>query len=124
VAVAQPGPDMVWIPGGTFLMGSDDHYPEEAPAHQVTVDGFWIDRHTVTNAEFARFVRATGHLTVAERAPDPADYPGARPELLVPAQAYVARMLTPLTEFPPRQEPASFTVAKVLEKLRSGVASN
>jgi formylglycine-generating enzyme required for sulfatase activity len=44
---------MVWIPGGAFLMGSDHHYPEEAPAHQVTVDGFWIDRHPVTNAEFA-----------------------------------------------------------------------
>ena len=81
----QPGPDMVWIPGGTFLMGSDHHYPEEAPAHQVTVDGFWIDRHTVTNAEFARFVRKTGHVTVAEQAADPADYPGAQPELLVPA---------------------------------------
>ena len=66
-------------------MGSDHHYPEEAPAHRVTVDGFWIDRHAVTNAEFARFVRKTGHVTVAERAPDPADYPGARPELLVPA---------------------------------------
>jgi len=62
---------MVWIPGGTFLMGSDDHYPEEAPAHHVTVDGFWIDRHTVTNAKFARFVHKTGHLTVAERAADP-----------------------------------------------------
>jgi formylglycine-generating enzyme len=85
VALAQPGPDMVRVPGGTFLMGSDHHYPEEAPAREVTVDGFWIDRHTVTNAEFARFVRATGHVTVAERAPDPADYPGARPELLVPA---------------------------------------
>jgi sulfatase modifying factor 1 len=81
----RPGPEMVWVPGGTFLMGSDHHYPEEAPAHQATVDGFWIDRHTVTNAEFARFVRKTGHLTVAERAPDPADYPGAQPELLVPA---------------------------------------
>jgi sulfatase modifying factor 1 len=81
----RPGPDMVWIPGGTFLMGSDHHYPEEAPAHEVTVDGFWIDRHAVTNDEFARFVRKTGHLTVAEQAPDPADYPGARPELLVPA---------------------------------------
>ena len=77
--------EMAWIPGGTFLMGSDDHYPEEAPAHQVTVDGFWIDRHTVTNAEFARFVRKTGHVTVAERAADPADYPDAKPELLVPA---------------------------------------
>ncbi|HEV2929178.1 MAG TPA: formylglycine-generating enzyme family protein [Propionibacteriaceae bacterium] len=72
-------------PGGTFLMGSDRHYPEEAPAHQVSVDGFWIGRHTVTNAEFARFVHKTGHVTVAERPPDPADYPRARPELLVPA---------------------------------------
>jgi formylglycine-generating enzyme len=76
---------MVWIPGGTFLMGSDDHYPEEAPARPVTVDGFWMDRHTVTNQEFARFVRATGHVTLAERSPDPADYPGAKPELLIPA---------------------------------------
>jgi hypothetical protein len=66
-------------------MGSDRHYPEEAPAHQVSVGGFWIDRHTVTNAEFARFVHKTGHVTVAERPPDPADYPRARPELLVPA---------------------------------------
>ena len=75
---------MVWIPGATFLMGSDRHYPEEAPAHKVTVGGFWMDSGPVTNAEFARFARKTGHLTVAERAPDPADYPGARPELLVP----------------------------------------
>jgi formylglycine-generating enzyme len=82
---AGPAKEMVWVPGRTFLMGSDHHYPEEAPAHRVTVDGFWIDRHPVTNAEFARFVRKTGHVTVAERAPDPADYPGARPELLVPA---------------------------------------
>jgi formylglycine-generating enzyme len=76
---------MVWIPGGTFLMGSDDHYPEEAPAHPVTVGGFWVDRHTVTNHQFARFVAKTGYVTVAEQAPDPADYPGAKPELLVPA---------------------------------------
>jgi formylglycine-generating enzyme len=51
----------------------------------VTVDGFWIDRHTVTNAEFARFVGKTGHRTLAERPADAADYPGARPELLVPS---------------------------------------
>ncbi len=76
---------MVWIPGGTFRMGSDHHYPEEAPAHDVRVDGFWIDRNPVTNAEFARFVAETGHRTVAEIAPNAADYPGARPELLVPA---------------------------------------
>ena len=82
------GPDgMVWIPGGTFQMGSDHHYAEEAPAHPVTVDGFWIDPHPVTNAEFARFVRATGHVTVAERPADPARYPGARPELLMPASS-------------------------------------
>jgi formylglycine-generating enzyme required for sulfatase activity len=82
-----PAPDMVWVPEGEFLMGSDDHYPEEAPAHRVAVDGFWIDRHPVTNADFRRFVDATGHVTVAEQAPDPADYPGARPELLVAASA-------------------------------------
>lgn len=80
-----PRPGMVWIPGGTFRMGSDRHYPEEAPAHPVTVTGFWMDRCTVTNAEFARFVRETGHVTVAEIAPDAADYPGADPALLVPA---------------------------------------
>jgi formylglycine-generating enzyme len=76
---------MRWIRGGTFLMGSDRHYPEEAPAHQVTVDGFWMDRHPVTNAEFRRFVEATGHVTLAERAANPDDYPGAKPELLAPA---------------------------------------
>jgi formylglycine-generating enzyme len=86
-AAAPPHPGMVWIPGGTFLMGSDDHYPEEAPAHRVTVDGFWMDQHTVTNTEFARFVRSTRYVTLAERAPDPADYPGAKPELLVPASS-------------------------------------
>ena len=78
---------MVWVPGGTFLMGSDRHYPEEAPAHPATVGGFWIDSRPVTNAEFTRFVRKTGHVTMAETAPDPADYPGARPDLLVPFSA-------------------------------------
>jgi sulfatase modifying factor 1 len=75
---------MTWLPGGRFLMGSDAHYPEEAPAHHVTVDGFWVDRHPVTNELFARFVADTGHVTVAEIAPDPADYPGALPEMLHP----------------------------------------
>ena len=78
---------MVWIPGGTFTMGADDQYPEEAPARRVTVDGFWLDHHTVTNREFARFVDDTGHVTVAEREPDPADYPEAQPDLLVPGSA-------------------------------------
>ena len=77
--------DMVWIPGGEFWMGSDRHYPEEAPAHRVRVQGFWIDRVAVTNEQFARFVEDTGHRTVAQRPPDPALYPGARPEALVPA---------------------------------------
>src|SRR5215467_12203051 len=76
--------DMVWIPGGTFRMGSDHHYPEEAPAHRATVDGFWMDRCVVTNAEFARFVEATGHVTLAEQPPRAGDYPGALPEMLVP----------------------------------------
>jgi formylglycine-generating enzyme required for sulfatase activity len=74
---------MVWIPGGTFRMGSDDHYPEEAPARPVTVGGFWMDRHTVTNREFDRFVRKTGYVTVAERVPDGDAYPGAKPEMLI-----------------------------------------
>lgn len=71
---------MVWIPGASFLMGSDKHYPEEAPARRVTVPGFWIDRTPVTNAQFTKFVEATGHVTFAEIPPDPKDYPGALPE--------------------------------------------
>ena len=78
-----PLEDMVWIPGGTFLMGSDHHYPEESPAHEVTVDGFWMDRYTVTNREFRRFVETTGYVTFAEKAPRAEDYPGAKPEMLV-----------------------------------------
>ena len=74
--------DMIWIPGGTFRMGSDEHYAEEAPVHPVTVDAFWIDRTPVTNREFRQFVRATGHATFAEIAPDPKDYPGALPNML------------------------------------------
>ncbi len=76
---------MARIEAGSFLMGSDHHYPEEAPAHKVAVDGFWIDRHCVTNDEFARFVEATGHVTQAEKPADPADYPGADPAMLAPA---------------------------------------
>ncbi|WFR97581.1 formylglycine-generating enzyme family protein [Rhizobium tumorigenes] len=76
------GDDLVWIPGGTFTMGSNDHYPEEAPAHPVKVDGFWIDTTPVTNRAFSAFVKATGHVTLAEKAPDPKDYPGALPQML------------------------------------------
>ena len=86
LAPTAPAPhrDMMWVPTGTFRMGSNEHYPEEAPAHRVTVDGFWIDRHPVTNERFARFVRETGHVTFAELPPNPDDYPGALPELLHP----------------------------------------
>jgi formylglycine-generating enzyme len=82
LASQPPHDNMVWIPGGTFLMGSDKHYPEESPSHQTTVEGFWIDQHTVTNEQFARFIEATGHVTSAERPPNPEDYPGALPDLL------------------------------------------
>jgi formylglycine-generating enzyme len=95
---ARPAPDdaMVWVPGGTFLMGSDDHYPEERPAHRVTVDGYWIDRFPVTNRQFARFVHKTRYVTLAERVPDPADYPGARPELLVAASTVFVKQDHPV----------------------------
>ena len=74
--------NMIYVPGGTFRMGSDKHYPEEAPAHRVTVHGFWIDPTPVTNREFRRFVNDTGYVTFAEIAPDPKDYPGALPHML------------------------------------------
>ena len=76
---------MVRVEGGTFLMGSDSHYPEEAPAHRVSLDGFWIDRYPVSNVDFAAFVESTGYVTLAERGPNPDDYPGARAEMLMPA---------------------------------------
>jgi sulfatase modifying factor 1 len=75
---------MVRIEGGTFQMGSDRFYPEEAPTRNATVETFWIAERTVTNAEFSQFVRKTGYITVAERELNPADFPGASPELLVP----------------------------------------
>ena len=77
-----PHSDMVLIPGGTFRMGSDNHYPEEAPVHRVTVGAFWMDRYPVTNRQFKEFVKATGHVTFAEIPPDPKDYPGALPDML------------------------------------------
>ena len=73
---------MAWMPGGDFLMGSDRFYPEEGPVRRVAVDGFFMDRTPVTNRDFARFVAATGHVTIAEHTPDPRDYPGADPAAL------------------------------------------
>lgn len=79
-----PDPDMVWIPGGAFRMGSENTYVEERPVHEVAVDGFWMDCCLVTNEQFARFAEATGYVTLAERPLNPADYPGAPAENLVP----------------------------------------
>ncbi|HVN70351.1 MAG TPA: formylglycine-generating enzyme family protein [Candidatus Binatia bacterium] len=75
---------MVRIEGGTFRMGSDRFYPEEAPVREVSVEAFWIDPYAVTNAEFSKFVRKTGYATIAEREPNPDDFPGAPAENLVP----------------------------------------
>lgn len=87
---------MVHIEGGTFWMGSEQHYPEEGPVHQVSVDSFWIDATPVTNRQFARFVAETGYVTVAEIAPDPAEYPGADPALLQPGSSLFTRPKTPV----------------------------
>jgi formylglycine-generating enzyme len=81
-AKARPAGEMVFVPGGEFAMGSDHHYAEEKPSHRVKVDGFWIDTTPVTNAEFRRFVKETGHVTFAEIPPNPKDYPGALPHML------------------------------------------
>ena len=80
----SPASDMVWVPGATFRMGSDDHYVEERPVHRVAVDGFWMDRSPVTNARFAAFVADTNHTTYAELPPRAEDYPGALPHLMHP----------------------------------------
>ena len=84
-SAAVQGDAMVAIPGGEFVMGSDKHYAEEAPAHRAAVGAFWMDEHTVTNKEFRRFVDATGYLTLAEKPANAADYPGAQPEMLAPS---------------------------------------
>ena len=88
---------MRWIPGGTFRMGSEDFYPEERPVREVSVAGFWMDEHPVTAAEFRRFVRDTGYVTVAERPLDPTDYPDADPELLVPGSLVFRRTAGPVS---------------------------
>jgi formylglycine-generating enzyme len=81
---------MVLVPGGTDTIGSLDFYPEERPLREVEVADLWMDEHPVTNAQFRRFVKETGHVTVAERAPDPVDFPDADPALLVPgSQVFV-----------------------------------
>jgi formylglycine-generating enzyme required for sulfatase activity len=75
---------MTWIPGGQFWMGAaEGHMTDARPWHRVYVDGFWMDTTEVTNEQFARFVKATGYVTVAERKPRPEDYPQAPPDRLV-----------------------------------------
>ena len=76
--------ELVELPGGAFRMGSTSFYPEEAPIHTASVAPFAMERHPVTNAQFAEFVAATGYVTVAEQSIDPAQYPGANPDDLVP----------------------------------------
>jgi sulfatase modifying factor 1 len=76
--------EQVWITGGDFLMGSDRHYSDEGPVRRVAVEGFYMDVKPVTNSEFAKFAAETGYVTVAEIAPKADDYPGAKPEELVP----------------------------------------
>src|SRR5262249_27262865 len=78
-----PGPapeGMVWVPGGEFYMG-DEQFSDARPVRKVYVDGFWMDRTEVTNAQFAKFVQATGYKTVAERRPDPEHFPNLPPEI-------------------------------------------
>jgi formylglycine-generating enzyme len=98
--MSVPGPppaeDMAWVPGGTFLMGSEDFYPEERPVRSVAVDGLWIDTKPVTAAQFRRFVRETGYVTVAERPLGPQDYPDADPELLVPGSLVFRKTAGPV----------------------------
>lgn len=75
---------MAQIRGGRFTMGSNEHYAEEALVHEVRIDSFWMDQHDVTNAQFARFVKATGYVTVAERQPDLRRHPDLPPAMQVP----------------------------------------
>lgn len=83
---------MTWIPSGTYTMGTESaHFPDAHPRHRVTVRGVWMDVTEVTNTAFERFVNATGHVTVAERAPDARGFPGAAPEALVPGSLVFAR---------------------------------
>jgi len=96
-------PDMIELPGGTFKMGSERFYPEEAPLRTVRVGPFRIDRSPVTNREFARFVEATGYRTVAEIAPDPADYPDMDPALAAAGSLVFTRTQRPVDMGDPSQ---------------------
>jgi formylglycine-generating enzyme len=87
---------MTFVPGGDFAMGSDRHYPEEAPVRKTTVGSFWMDEHPVTNLEFLRFVKDTGHVTLAEQEPDPSRYPDAKPDMLFAGSVVFERSTGPV----------------------------
>lgn len=93
---------MAWIPAGTFWMGAENGRDDEMPLHQVTLDDFWIDKTEVSNEQFAKFVEATGYVTVAERKPDPKDFPGADPKMLVPGSV----VFSPPKEAVPLDDPS------------------
>src|SRR4051794_3351316 len=98
-----PAPDgMVWVPPGEFWMGSDTGPADERPRHRVRLDGFWMDRTEVTNAQFAAFVAATGYVTVAERPPDPSQFPPDRP--LLHREAGSAVFVMPKDDLDPNEE--------------------
>lgn len=106
---AAPAPDaptagMVWVEGGAYAMGAAPLKPEEGPPRTVRVDGFWIGRTEVTNAQFARFVAATGYVTLAERPLDPAAYPGASPDALQPSSL----VFTPPAQGAPARAPGDW----------------
>ena len=92
-AFAEVPKDMVMIKGGTFFMGSDmgnivmphGGMNNESPVHDVKLDGFWIDKYPVTNEQYTKFVKATKYMTYSEQTPKAEDWPGAKPEMLVPA---------------------------------------
>jgi formylglycine-generating enzyme required for sulfatase activity len=96
-AETETGKSMAWVPGGEFLMGSEDFYPEERPVRRVAVDGFWMDERPTTAAEFRRFVRATTYVTLAERPLEAGDYPDADPELLVPGSLVFSKTRGPVS---------------------------
>lgn len=95
--------DMKYVAGGVFTMGSDNFYPEESPSRKVSVDPFLIDEAPVTNANFAKFVAATGHITFAEIAPNSADYPGMPPEMAHAGSAVFHKTLAPVDTSDPGQ---------------------
>jgi len=95
-----PDDGLVFIHGGRFRLGAAGIYAEETPVQETTVAGFWISSHDVTNAQFARFVKETGYVTIAERGATAQDYPGAQQEWLQPGGAVFQMPLKTLSQTP------------------------